>query len=58
MMIIAIVRNPPCELNFFVLQQQQNLGCRFGTGKMHLGLPVALAAVRSRAVVLLLLIRC
>ena len=58
MMIIAIVRNPPCELNIFVLQQQQNLGRRFGTGKMHFGLPVALAAVSSRVVVLLLLIRC
>ena len=26
----------PCELNIFVLQQQQNLGQRFGTSKMHL----------------------
>ena len=31
----AIVRKPPCELNVFVLQQQQNLGRRFGTSKMH-----------------------
>ena len=41
---------------FFVLQQQQNLGRRFGTSKMHLSPPVALAAVCSKAVVLLLLI--
>ena len=40
---------------FLVLQQQQNLGRRFGTSKMHLSLPVAWAAVRSKAVVLLLL---
>ena len=33
---IAIVRNPSFELNMFVLQQQQNLGRRFGTSKMHL----------------------
>ena len=31
----------------FVLQQQQNLGRRFGTSKMHLSPPVAQAAVRS-----------
>ena len=42
----------------FVFQQQQNLGRRFGTSKMHLSSPVALAAVPSNAVVLLLLIRC
>ena len=42
--------------DLFVLQQQQNLGRRFGTSKMHS--IVALAAVRSKAVVLLLLIRC
>ena len=34
---------------------QQNLGRRFGTSKMHLSPPVAWAAVRSKAVVLLLL---
>ena len=39
---------------FLVLQQQRSLGRRFGAGKMHLGPPVAWAAVRSRAVVLLL----
>ena len=32
-----------------------NLGRRFGTSKMHLSPPVAKAAVRSKAVVLLLL---
>ena len=40
----------------FVLQQQQNLGRRFGTNKMHLSPPVALAAVCSMAVVLLFLL--
>ena len=44
--------------HFFVLQQQQNLGRRFGTSKMHLSPPVAWAAVRSKAVVLLLLTFC
>ena len=44
--------------HFFVLQQQQHLGRRFGTSKMHLSLPVAKAAVRSKAVVLLLLTFC
>ena len=43
---------------FFVLQQQQNVGRRFGTSKMHLSPPVASAAVRSKAVVLLLLTFC
>ena len=33
---ITKVRNPPCKLNSLVLQQQQNLGRRFGTSKMHL----------------------
>ena len=42
----------------FVLQQQQNLGQRFGASKMHLSLLVSWAAVRSKAFVLLLLIRC
>ena len=40
-----------------MLQLQQNIGPRFGTSKMHLSPPVALAAVSSKAVVLLL-IRC
>ena len=44
--------------HFFVLQQQQNLGRRFGTSKMHLSPPVAWAAVRSKEVVLLLLTFC
>ena len=39
-----------------MFQQQQNLGRRFGTSKMHLSPttppPVALAAFRSKAVVL------
>ena len=44
---------------FLVLQQQQNLGRRFGAGGVHLPPPpVAWAAVRSRAVVLLLLTFC
>ena len=30
-----------CELNIFVLQQQRNLGQRFGTSKMHLSPTVA-----------------
>ena len=44
----------PCEL---VLHQQQNLERTFGTSKMHLSPPpLAKAVVRSKAVVLLLLI--
>ena len=43
---------------FLVLQQQQNLGQRFGTSKMHSNRPVAYAAVHSKAVVLLLLTFC
>ena len=43
----------------FVHQLQQNLGRRSGTSKMDLNPPpVALAAVRFKAVVLLLLTRC
>ena len=38
-----------------VLQQQQNLGPRFGTSKMDLSPPVTLAAVPSKVVVLLLI---
>ena len=53
-----MVRNHPCELNIFVLQLQLNLGRRFGTSKMQLSPLVVLVAVRSKAVVLLLLIRC
>ena len=45
-------------MTFLVLQQRQNLGRRFGTSKMHLSPPVAWAAVRSKAVVLLLLTFC
>ena len=47
-----------CIRTFLVLQQQQNLGRRFGTSKMHLSPPVAKTAVRSKAVVLLLLTFC
>ena len=46
------------KLQFWLLQQQQNLGRRFGTSKMHLSPPLAWAAVRSKAVVLLLLTFC
>ena len=41
-----------------VLQQKQNLGRRFCTSKMHLSHLVALSAVCSKAVVLLLLTFC
>ena len=41
----------------FVLQRQ-NLGRRFGASKMHLNPTVAWPAVRSKTVVLLLLIHC
>ena len=37
---------------FFALQQQQNLGRRFGASNMHLSSTVAQGAVRSKAVVL------
>ena len=48
---------PPCELNIFVLHQQQNLERTFGTSKMNLSHPpLAKAAVRSKGVVLLLMI--
>ena len=40
------------------LVQQQNLGQRFGTSKMHLSPTMAWAAVRFKAVVLLLLTFC
>ena len=36
-----------------MLQHRQNLGQRFGTSKMHVRPPVALATVRSKAVVLI-----
>ena len=39
-----------------MLQQQQDLGRRFGNSKMYLSTTVALAAARSKVVVLLLLI--
>ena len=46
------------SLTFFVLQQQQNLGRRYGTSEMYLSHPVTKAAVCSKAVVLLLLTCC
>ena len=58
MMIHCNSLEAPCELNIIVLQQQRNIGRRFGTSKMHLSPSVALAAVPFKAVVLLLLIRC
>ena len=51
------LHNPPCKLNI-MLQQQQNLERRFGTSKMHLSPLMTLAAVHSKVMVLLLLIRC
>ena len=59
-----MVRKPSCKLNISVLQQQQNLGRRFGTSTVNCikapppPPPVANAAVRFKAVVLLLWIRC
>ena len=44
------------EVNILVPQQQQNLARRLGTSKMHFSPPVAKTAVRSKAVVLLLLV--
>ena len=41
-------------LHDFVLKQRQNLRRSFGNIAMHLSPPVALAAVRSKAMVLLL----
>ena len=35
-MMIFCIRRLPCELNFLVLQQEQNLARRFGTSKMHI----------------------
>ena len=49
---------PPCELNIVVLHQQQNLERTLGTSKMNLSPPppLANAAVRSKVMLLLLLI--
>ena len=46
------------SLIFCVHLQQQNLRQKIGTSKMHLSPPVAKAAVRYKAVITLLLIRC
>ena len=43
--------------DFFLGNPDQNLRRRFGTSKMHLSSPVALAAFPSKAAVLLLMIR-
>ena len=48
-----ICRRLPCELDIFLLQQQQNLGQRFDTRP-----PVAKAAVCTKVVDLLLLTFC
>ena len=56
MMKHAIVRILHAEPNFFELQQQQNLGQIFGTSEMHLSCQVALAAVSSVVVDLLLIV--
>ena len=57
---IALVRKPPCELNnFCALTTESRAMVCFGTSKMHISSQVAQAAVRSKAVVLLLfLIHC
>ena len=57
-MMIHNNRQPPCVLKIFMPQQQQNLGRKFGTSKMHVSPPVAWAAVHSKVVVLFLLIDC
>ena len=51
--MVAIFRNPRCELSIFCVSPT----AKSGTSKMHLSPLVALAAVCSKAVVLLLLIR-
>ena len=38
---LSVVLRSDLKPDFFVLQQQQNLGRRFGTSKMHLSPPVA-----------------
>ena len=49
---------PPCGLSVFCTSAAAESGARVGAGGVHLGPPVAWAAVRSRAVVLLLLTFC
>ena len=44
--------------HFLYFNNSKNLGQRFGASGVHLGLPVAWAAVRSKAVVLILLSFC
>ena len=55
---IALVKKSPCELiNFCVLTTTESR-MKTCASKMHLSPPVAKAAVRSKAVVLLLLFYC
>ena len=56
--ILIYIEGFHASWTFLVLEQRQNLGRRFGTSKMHLRPPVAYTAVRTRAVVLLLLTFC
>ena len=39
-MIYCVSEEASCELNIFVLQQQQNIGQIFGTDEMHLSPPL------------------
>ena len=57
-MMIHCIRWPPCELNISCTSTTAESRAAFGTSKMHLSPPVAWAAVRSKAVVLLLLTFC
>ena len=49
---------PPCELNISCTSTTAESRAKFGTSKMHLSPLVAWAAVRFKAVVLLLLTFC
>ena len=54
--LIVITRDNLTEKTKRNMYTRENLGRGFGTSKMHLSPPVTLAAVGSKAVVLLLLI--
>ena len=56
--ILIYIEGFHASWTFLVLEQQQNQGRKFGTSKMHLRPPVAYTAVRTKAVVLLLLTFC
>ena len=56
--ILIYIEGCHASWTFLVLEQEQNLGRRFGTSKMHLRPQVAYAAVQTKAVVLLLLTFC